>query len=365
MNKAGTQRIETERLILRRFTLKDAVYMYYNWASDPEVTKYLTWPAHTSLKVTRDLLEEWVPRYADGGYFNWVIEYKETGKPIGTISVVKLNENTEAADIGYCMGRAYWGKGLMPEALMAVVEYLFDVVGLNRIAACHDVNNPNSGKVMKKAGMRWEGILRAAGKNNCGICDEAWYSIIRADRENISELFIELEDTEWPFEYTDHDRLTVRAVCFDDDGFFYFNRAELEDDYGTAALIEMAGGGVEEGEDLQTAVKRELKEELGVDADVLCRIGVVSDYYNLIHRHNITCYFLCRITSFGEKDLTEEEKEVFHLSTLKMKYEEAAAEYELRRETGQGRLIANRELPVLLRAREIIGREEKVIYYGN
>ena len=183
MNKAGTQRIETERLILRRFTLKDAVYMYYNWASDPEVTKYLTWPAHTSLKVTRDLLEEWVPRYADGGYFNWVIEYKETGKPIGNISVVKLNENTEAADIGYCMGRAYWGKGLMPEALMAVVEYLFDVVGLNRIAACHDVNNPNSGKVMKKAGMRWEGILRAAGKNNCGICDEAWYSIIRADRD--------------------------------------------------------------------------------------------------------------------------------------------------------------------------------------
>ena len=365
MNKAGTQRIETERLILRRFTLKDAVYMHYNWASDPEVTKYLTWPAHTSLKVTRDLLEEWVPRYADGGYFNWVIEYKETGKPIGNISVVKLNENTEAADIGYCMGRAYWGKGLMPEALKAVVEYLFDVVGLNRIAACHDVNNPNSGKVMKKAGMRWEGILRAAGKNNCGICDEAWYSIIRADRENISELFIELEDTEWPFEYTDHDRLTVRAVCFDDDGFFYFNRAELEDDHGTAALIEMAGGGVEEGEDLQTAVKRELKEELGVDADVLCRIGVVSDYYNLIHRHNITCYFLCRITSFGEKDLTEEEKEVFHLSTLKMKYEEAAAEYELRRETGQGRLIANRELPVLLRAREIIGREEKVIYYGN
>ena len=66
MNKAGTQRIETERLILRRFTLKDAVYMYYNWASDPEVTKYLTWPEHTSLKVTRDLLEEWVTRYADG-----------------------------------------------------------------------------------------------------------------------------------------------------------------------------------------------------------------------------------------------------------------------------------------------------------
>ena len=111
------------------------------------------------------------------------MEYKETEKAIGNISVVKLNENTEAADIGYCMSRAYWGQGLMPEALISVMDYLFDVAGLNRVAACHDVNNPKSGRVMEKAGMKQEGILRAAGKNNLGLCDQVWYAMIRSDRK--------------------------------------------------------------------------------------------------------------------------------------------------------------------------------------
>ena len=130
MNKAGTQRIETDRLILRRFRLEDAEDMYANWASDPEVARFLTWPTHSSVEVTKSLLANWIPGYEDGGYFNWVMEYKETGKAIGNISVVKLNENTKAADMGYCMSRAYWGQGLMPEALNAVMDYLFDVVGL-------------------------------------------------------------------------------------------------------------------------------------------------------------------------------------------------------------------------------------------
>lgn len=358
MNKAGTQRIETQRLILRRFRIEDAEDMYNNWASDPEVTRYLTWPAHTSVDVTRALLTEWIPNYKDGGYFNWVMEEKETGRAIGNISVVKLNENTEAADMGYCMSRAYWGRGLMPEALQAVMTYLFDVVGLNRVAACHDVNNPKSGRVMDKAGMRREGILRAAGRNNQGICDEVWHATIYEDRDSNSELNIELQDMEWPFDFTDHDRVIARAIVFDDDGFFYFVRAERDDEFEKATLIETSGGGVETGEDMQSAIRRELKEELGVEVDVLCRLGIVSDYYNLIHRHNLNNYFLCKIKAFGEKNLTQDEIEDFHLSTLKMTYEEAVSEYEKRKETRLGRLIANRELPVLMRAKRIIDQGE-------
>ena len=172
------------------------------------------------------------------------------------------------------------------------------------------------------------------------------------------ELAIELQDMEWPYEFTDHDRMIARAICFDDDGFFYFVRAERDDDFGRATLIETSGGGVEAGEDPETAIKRELKEELGVEADVICKIGVVSDYYNLIHRHNINNYFLCKIISFGDKNLTKDEIEDFHLSTLRMTYDEASAEYEKRRETRLGRLIANRELPVLRKAMDIIGREK-------
>ena len=83
----------------------------------------------------------------------------------------------------HSVSRAYWGQGLMPEALRAVMDYLFDVVGLNRVAACHDANNPKSGRVMEKAGMKQEGILRAAGKNNLGICDDVWHAMIRSDRK--------------------------------------------------------------------------------------------------------------------------------------------------------------------------------------
>ena len=141
---------------------------------------------------------------------------------------------------------------------------------------------------------------------------------------------------------------------FDTAGCFYFVRAERDDDFGKATLIETAGGGVEAGEELDSAIKRELKEELGADVEVICKIGVVSDHYNLIHRHNLNNYYLCKAISFGDKNLTKDEINDFHLSTLKLTYEEAVAEYKKRRETKLGRLIANRELPVLEKAREIM-----------
>lgn len=168
------------------------------------------------------------------------------------------------------------------------------------------------------------------------------------------ELKLELQDTEWTYEYIDHDRNIARAIVFDDKGQFYFVKAERDDDFGKATLIETAGGGVEPGEDLITAIKRELGEELGVQVEVLCKIGVVSDYYNLIHRHNINNYFLCKVESFGEKNLTQDEIDCFHLSTLRLSYAKAVREYENRANTKLGKLIANRELPVLHRAKEII-----------
>lgn len=169
-----------------------------------------------------------------------------------------------------------------------------------------------------------------------------------------SEINLELQDNEWPYDYTDHDRQIVRAIIFDDYGYYYFVRVMRDDDFGKAELIETSGGGVENGEDLIMAVKRELKEELGAEVDIICKIGVVSDYYNRIHRHNINNYYLCRICSFGDKHLTKDEMEWFHLSTLKMKYEDAVREYEKCSDTKIGRLIANRELPILKRAKELV-----------
>ena len=165
---------------------------------------------------------------------------------------------------------------------------------------------------------------------------------------------LELSDKEWPLEYIDHDRVIARAIVYDDEGYFYFVRAERDDLFGKATLIETSGGGVECGEELNDAILRELREELGANAEIICKLGVVSDYYNLIHRHNINNFFLCRALSFGEKNLMQDEIEYFHLSTLKMSYDEAVAEYERCASTKLGRVIANRELPILKMAKRVI-----------
>ena len=176
----------------------------------------------------------------------------------------------------------------------------------------------------------------------------------------MTELRLRLQDEEWPFTYTDHDREIVRAIVFDEDGCFYFVRAERDDDFGRATLIETSGGGVEKGEDLLAAIRRELKEELGANVEILCKIGVVSDYYNLIHRHNVNNYYLCKVISFGEKNLMQDEIEEFHLSTLQLTYEEAIREYERCSCTKIGRLVANRELPILRQAKKVMEEHNNV-----
>lgn len=169
----------------------------------------------------------------------------------------------------------------------------------------------------------------------------------------IEELYLELEDREWECEYIDHDRQIVRAIVYDEEYNLYFVRAKRDDKFVKGLTIETSGGGVEAGEDLNEAIKRELKEELGVEVDIISKIGVVSDYYNLIHRHNVNNYFLCKVKSFGERHLTKYELNDFHLTTLKLSLNEAMAEYELRANTKLGRLLYNREYPVLLKVKEI------------
>ena len=177
----GTQTIETSRLILRRVVKEDAEPMFRNWASDPEVTKFLTWPAHDCIAVSEAVIGSWLQEYEKENYYQWMIVLKELGEPIGSISVVRQNDRIEEAEIGYCIGTQWWHKGITSEALSAVMEYLFTEVGMNRVAARHDPNNPHSGDVMKKCGMIYEGTGRACDRNNQGVCDAAHYAILASE----------------------------------------------------------------------------------------------------------------------------------------------------------------------------------------
>jgi ribosomal-protein-alanine N-acetyltransferase len=159
MEHRGTIRLETERLILRPFREDDAESMFRNWANDPEVTRYLTWQPHADASVSRQIAEAWARGTANQDFYQWAIVPKELGEPIGSSSVVRINEQYETAELGYCIGKAWWGHGLTAEALRAVVEYLIREVHFRKVSARHDVHNPNSGKAMRKAGMKQEGVV--------------------------------------------------------------------------------------------------------------------------------------------------------------------------------------------------------------
>lgn len=182
MTHLGTKILETERLQLRPFEKTDAQAMFANWASDPEVTKFMTWPTHASVDISAAVLEDWTSHYGEEGYYQWAIVLKDLGLPIGSISVVRQNDQVGKVEIGYCIGKQWWHQGITSEALQAVITFFLGEVGANRVEACHDPNNPHSGGVMAKCGMTYEGTQRQAGVNNQGICDLCWYAILAQDK---------------------------------------------------------------------------------------------------------------------------------------------------------------------------------------
>ena len=157
MNKTGTQRIETHRLILRPFRMEDAEDMYANWASDPEVTRFLTWPTHPSVDVTRHVISGWVSRYDQGDYFNWAIEWKETGEAIGAMGYGPSCQcNLPAREgeplIGYWVARPYWNQGICTEALRMMLDRIRKTTEIKSLISGHFIDNPASGRVMEKCG---------------------------------------------------------------------------------------------------------------------------------------------------------------------------------------------------------------------
>ncbi len=178
MKHQGTLRIETERLLLRRFVKEDVEAAFRNWTSDDKVTEFLRWPSHGERFVTESVLDSWIEQYKDKDFYQWAIVPKSLGEPIGTISVVEINEMTEKVHIGYCIGSKWWKEGYTSEALAGIIPFLFDEVKAKRIEAQHDPNNPNSGRVMKKCGLKYEGTLRKADWSNKGIVDACMYSLL-------------------------------------------------------------------------------------------------------------------------------------------------------------------------------------------
>lgn len=189
MKNIGTKEIETDRLILRRLTVEDAESAYYGWCTDKDVAMYVTWDVHGSIEETKELYKTWVQDYESLETYRWGVEVKDTHELIGTIDVPSkkfLKYGTYV--IGYVYKKSAWGKGYGTEALKAVIKYLFEEVGAETIYADYMVNNPASGKVMKKAGMTFEGTLRSRITDKNGVRNDlGYYSITKEEYLNSKE----------------------------------------------------------------------------------------------------------------------------------------------------------------------------------
>ena len=141
--------IETDRLLLRRFSFEDDKEIFNKWANDPEVTKYLTWNPHTSIDQTKYILNMWIKEYEKPNTYRFAITLKETEELIGAIDVVGYING--CPEIGYCLSRKHWNKGYMTEALKAFINYLHNK-GYKEIVIEADERNIGSNRVIEKCG---------------------------------------------------------------------------------------------------------------------------------------------------------------------------------------------------------------------
>ncbi|MBD7944389.1 GNAT family N-acetyltransferase [Psychrobacillus sp. Sa2BUA9] len=151
--------LETERLILRKVTLEDIQDMYL-YGSDEEVSKYVTWNTLETISDTKGFVEFVLNKYENKQVSPWGIECKENGKFIATIDFVWWQPNNKTAEIGYVISKDYWRKGLTSEVAKEIIKFGFEKMDLVRIQARCDVENIGSARVMEKAGMSFEGIIR-------------------------------------------------------------------------------------------------------------------------------------------------------------------------------------------------------------
>lgn len=172
--------LETERLVLRAPRLEDAADIFA-YARDPEVVRYLPWEHHQSLEDAREYIARSLQAHEAGKRADWVMVLKDSGRVVGTCGFCSWAAGSGRAEVGYCLAREHWGKGLVTEAAERIVRLGFEDCMLNRIEAVCDVNNIGSARVMEKCGMVFEGVLRQRMLMHESYRDMKMYAILRED----------------------------------------------------------------------------------------------------------------------------------------------------------------------------------------
>jgi RimJ/RimL family protein N-acetyltransferase len=158
MPERPPEKIVSERLLLRIPTMEDAFQIFQLYAQDPEVTKYLTFEPHQSIKDTKTFLKRCLNNWKKNTSFPWTIIRRHDKQLMGMIEIVNIEQS--GVQLGYVLAREFWGNGYMTESLKLIIDWSFTQKDLYRVWAVCDLENKASSRVMEKAGMQKEGLLR-------------------------------------------------------------------------------------------------------------------------------------------------------------------------------------------------------------
>ncbi|MEX1031125.1 MAG: GNAT family N-acetyltransferase [Paenibacillaceae bacterium] len=172
--------LETERLILRKMTMEDQ-HDLFEYASDPELTKYTIWDYHRTMEDSIYYLQHVLTQYENAQVTNWGIILKSNQKLIGTCGFVYWAPEHHRAEVGYALSRKYWKRGMMSEAIQEVISFGFDNMDLNRIEARCNTGNIGSERIMQKCGMTFEGIIREQLLIKGQFEDIKLYAVLKKD----------------------------------------------------------------------------------------------------------------------------------------------------------------------------------------
>ena len=181
LTHCGTQTIETEHLVLRRFTLEDWESMQKNWISSPAIQHGYAEPTYETEESIKELLTTYIKRYENKDTYRWGIFSKEDGECIGQIAYFLVDSKNHFGEIEYCIGTDYQKRGYATEATKAVIGYGFEQINFNKVQICHKANNDASRRVIEKLGFVKEGVSREYFFRDGEYIDRVYYSILKRE----------------------------------------------------------------------------------------------------------------------------------------------------------------------------------------
>ena len=181
----GTNTMETERMILRRFEYSDNSSMRKNWIADEKIQSLYSEPVYTTEEEVKQLLDKYIDSYQKDDYYRWAIIDKKTYECIGQIAYFLVDNKNNFAEIEYCIGADFQCKGLATEATKAVISYGFEKMNLHKVQICTKTINAPSKRVIEKCGLTYEGTFRDYFYIDGQYVGRLYFSILRSEYESM------------------------------------------------------------------------------------------------------------------------------------------------------------------------------------